>query len=79
MEANISLSRAQVAADISGSDAATAVRAWAIVGSLFIAFMLYVVYRWVTAPYFGPTQLAAGVEVPLNFKIGTRAVEIGMS
>ena len=79
MDASINVSRSRAASDISGTDGATVVRAWALVGAGFITFMLYVVYRWVTAPYFGPTELAAGVEVPLHFKIGVRTVEIGMS
>jgi len=79
MNASITVSRSRAASDISGTDGAAVVRAWAFVGAGFITFMLYVVYHWVTAPYFGPTELAAGVEVPLQFKIGVHAVEIGMS
>lgn len=65
--------------DLSGSSPSSAVTTWAVIGSLFLCFLLYVVYQWVTAPYFGPTELTPGVEVPLNFKIGVRTVEIGMS
>lgn len=79
MDAGLAVPRARAAADIGGRDGAGVTRAWALVGAGFMAFMLYVVYYWVTAPYFGPTQLPEGVEVPLNFKIGVRAVEIGMS
>ncbi|SFQ21722.1 spirocyclase AveC family protein [Pseudomonas borbori] len=42
-------------------------------------FIAWVVYSWVTAPYFGPTTLPADIEIPLQFKIGVRAVEVGMS
>ena len=64
--------------DISGASASAAVTTWAWIGTFFFVFMAIIVYQWVTAPYFGPTELAAGVEVPLNFKIGVRAVEIVM-
>lgn len=64
--------------DISGKSSTAVVTTWAFIGAFFLAFMLIVIYQWVTAPYFGPTELAPGVEVPLNFKIGVRAVEIGM-
>lgn len=64
--------------DVAGSDPAAPVKAWAFIGCLFLAFMFWVTYNWVTAPYFGPTELAPGVEVPLNFKIGVWAVTIGM-
>lgn len=67
------------APDASGRDPAALIKFWATIGAIFLVFMLYVVYQWVTAPYFGPTKLPEGVEVPLNFKIGVRAVEIGMS
>lgn len=64
--------------DFSGATATAVVATWAIIGAFFVAFMAIVVYQWITAPYFGPTELAPGVEVPLNFKIGVRAVEIIM-
>jgi len=66
------------AADISGNDGTNVVRAWAFIGAIFIVFIAYVVYQWVTAPYFGRTPLAEGIEVPLNFKIGVHVVEVGM-
>ncbi|MCB1669430.1 MAG: spirocyclase AveC family protein [Pseudomonadales bacterium] len=72
---NPSSPRAQ---DISGSDPSAIVKTWAIIGCLFLAFMLYVIFNWVTAPYFGPTHLPDHVEVPLNFKIGVWTVTIGM-
>lgn len=65
--------------DLSGQSATAVVTTWAWIGCGFLAFMLYVIYQWVTAPYFGPTELAPGVEVPTRFKIGVRTVEIGMS
>jgi hypothetical protein len=65
--------------DVSGQNPTSVVTAWAVIGSFFLTFMLYIVYQWITAPYFGPTELAPGVEVPTHFKIGVRTVEIGMS
>lgn len=65
--------------DISGSDGTTVVRAWFYIGLAFLAFMAYVVYNWVTAPYFGPTKVPENVVVPTQFKIGIWAVQIGMS
>lgn len=64
--------------DVAGSDPGMLVKTWASIGAVFLAFIFWVIYRWVTAPYFGTTPLAPGVEVPLNFKIGVHAVEIGM-
>ena len=65
--------------DVSGRDPSGSIKAWATVGAVFLAFIFYVVYKWVTAPYFGPTSLTPGVEVPLQYKIGVRSVEVGMS
>ena len=65
--------------DISGKDPSTLIKAWFTVGCLSFAFMGWVIYHWVTAPYFGPTVLPPGVEVPLQFKIGGHAVEVGMA
>lgn len=64
--------------DVAGSDPAAPVKTWACIGAVFLAFIFWVIYNWVTAPYFGPTELAPGVEVPINFKIGVWAVTIGM-
>lgn len=64
--------------DLSGQNSTSIITSWAIVGSLMLSFMLVVIYQWITAPYFGPTELAPGVEVPINFKIGVRTVEIAM-
>ncbi len=66
-------------ADISGKDHSILVKSWFFVGCAFMLFMAYVIFNWVTAPYFGPTVLPPDVEVPLQFKIGVRAVEVGMS
>lgn len=66
-------------ADISGHSPTAVVRTWFIIGCIFLCFIAWVVYNWVTAPYFGPTKLPEGVEVPLQFKIAVRTVEIGMS
>ena len=70
--------RAAMAKDVAGADPSMSVKAWALVGSVFLIFILWVIYRWVTAPYFGPTRLAPGVEVPLQYKIGVWSVTIGM-
>lgn len=64
---------------LNGRDPTGLIKFWAATGALFLTFIGYVVYQWVTAPYFGQTPLAPGVEVPLQFKIGVRTVEIGMS
>lgn len=64
--------------DLSGKNSTSVITFWAGIGALMLIFMLYTVYQWVSAPYFGPTELAEGVEVPLNFKIGVRTVEIIM-
>lgn len=69
---------AHSAVDISGKDPTMLVKTWACIGSVFVVFIAWVIYRWVTAPYFGPTVLPPGVEVPLHFKIGVHTVEIGM-
>lgn len=65
-------------AEIAGSDGTALIQTWAAIGVLFLIFIGWTVYQWVSAPYFGPTKLAPGVEVPLNFRIGVHAVEIGM-
>lgn len=65
-------------ADISGRDPSILVKSWATVGCIFIAFMLYVIFNWVTAPYFGPTPLTPGVDVPDRYKFAIRAIEIGL-
>lgn len=65
------------ALDISGQDNGMVVKTWAIIGCVFLAFLSYVIYKWVTAPYFGPTPVPEGVEVPLRMKIAIRALEIG--
>lgn len=77
MDANVGALRGRVATDVAGKDGAAVTREWAIVGAGFIALMLYVVYHWVTAPYFVPVP--EGVEVLLNVTIGVRALEIGKS
>jgi len=64
--------------DISGSSGTALITTWATIGCIFLAFMFYVIFQWVTAPYFGPTQLAPGVEVPTRFKIGVWTVTVGM-
>lgn len=64
--------------DVAGTDPTSPIKTWGAIGAVFIAFYLYVIYQWVTAPYFGPTELAPGVEVPINFKIGVWTVTIGM-
>jgi len=66
-------------ADISGKDQSVLIKSWFTVGCISFAFMFYVIFNWVTAPYFGPTVLPPGVEVPLQFKIGGHAVEVIMS
>lgn len=71
-------SQAGGTADISGKDSSMAVKAWFTVGCLSFLFMGWVIFNWVTAPYFGPTVLPPDVEVPLQFKIGGHAVEVGM-
>jgi len=65
--------------DISGQEPGMVVKTWFFIGCGFFLFMGWVIFHWVTAPYFGPTRLPPGVEVPLQFRIGGRAVEIGMS
>lgn len=65
-------------ADISGQGESTPVKTWFAIGCLLLVFMAGVVYQWVTAPGFGPTRIPAGVDVPLQFRIGVHAVEIGM-
>lgn len=67
------------AIDISGKDESVLIKSWFFVGCCFLIFMAWVAYQWVSAPGFGPTRLPAGIEVPLQFKIGVRAVEIGMT
>lgn len=71
--------RSSGAVDISGKDPAGVVKAWFLIGCGFLIFIAWVVYNWVTAPHFGPTTLPADIEMPLQFKIGVRAVEVGMS
>lgn len=64
--------------DVSGNDPTMVVKAWFLVGCIFLCFIAWVVFQWVTAPSFGRTELPPGVEVPLQFKIAGHAVEIGM-
>jgi hypothetical protein len=71
--------RSTRAPDISGKDDSMLIKAWFITGCCFLLFIGWVVFQWVSAPGFGPTQLPPGVEVPLQFKIGVRSVEIGMT
>lgn len=66
------------AQDISGSSGTALITTWATIGCIFLAFIFYVIFQWVTAPYFGRTELAPGVEVPTHFKIGVWTVTIGM-
>ena len=71
--------RSSGAVDISGKDPSRVVKAWFLIGCGFLIFIAWVVYNWVTAPHFGPTTLPADIKMPLQFKIGVRAVEVGMS
>lgn len=67
------------AVDVAGSDPSSVVKAWAVVGAAILVFMFWVIAKWVTAPYFGPTPVAPGVDVPLQYKIGVNTVTIGMA
>lgn len=78
MDAAIGLRRSAAAADITGKDASGVVRAWAWVGLGFLLFMGWVVFNWVTAPYFGPTRMPPGVEVPEHYRIAIRTIEVGL-
>lgn len=79
MDGFVANRKTAVSADISGKDESIVVKSWFLVGCGFLLFMAYVAFQWVTAPGFGPTKLPEGVEVPMQYKIGVRAVEIGMS
>lgn len=79
MEASIASKKLDVPVDISGKDPSVLIKTWFTIGCCSFLFMGWVIFNWVTAPYFGPTTLPPGIEVPLQFKIGGHAVEIGMS
>ena len=54
----------------SGQRASNAVKIWATVGAVFLAYTLYVFVRWVTGPYFepvggGPSEPPLYMEIPL--------------
>lgn len=78
MEASIATKKLDATADISGKDPSAVVKTWAVIGCAFLAFMGWVIFNWVTSPYFGPTQLAAGVEVPSYYKMAIRTIEVGL-
>jgi hypothetical protein len=62
--------------DISGRDPGISVKSWFTVGCLFLGFMAYVIFNWVTSPYFGPTRLPAGIEVDTYYKVAIRTIEV---
>lgn len=78
MNSSVASSKTDTPTDISGKDPSTLIKAWFTVGCCSLIFMGWVIFNWVTAPYFGRTVLPPDVEVPLQFKIGGHAVEIGM-
>lgn len=78
MNGSIASKRSAASVDISGKDESILVRSWFVVGCGFLLFMAYVIYNWVTSPYFGPTPLAPGVEVPTYYKIAIRTIEVAL-
>lgn len=71
-------SPARAAADISGKDETIVVKTWFVIGCGFLTFMAWVVWQWVTAPGFGPTPLAEGIEVPEYYRIAIRTLEVAL-
>lgn len=66
------------AGNISGNDPTQVVKAWFTVGCIFLCFIGWVVFQWVSSPTFGRTTAPAGVTCPRQFLIAGHAVEIGM-
>jgi hypothetical protein len=65
-------------ADVSGHAPGMVVKAWFTVGCVFLAFIAWVTFQWITGPYFRRVELPPGIEVPLQFKIVGHAVEVVM-
>lgn len=71
-------STAKTSVDISGKDESIVVKSWFFIGCVFLIFMAWVVWQWVTAPGFGPTRLPEGVEVPTHYKIAINVLQVAL-
>lgn len=69
---------AATSADISGNPPTMLIKTWFTIGCLFLCFIGYTIFQWVTAPGFGRTMPPPGTENPTQFLIGHWVVVVGM-